>query len=566
MNEKALYMSGIVKADHPWKSPTRLDAHGPDRCEGAEAPPDDAKNGDTPARGGIPRGVGSGLPRLALGIVLGLVALKLALHLATNAFGPYEFHRDEFLYFAMGEHLRLWHMDFPPAIAIISESVRSTLGDSLLALRLAPALASAALVWLAALTARELGGARYAQGLAALCVLANVLFLRSGNLFQPVVFDQLWWTLGLFSLVKLGRTGDPRWWLAFGVSCGLGLLSKFSVLVFGLAVLLALVVTDTRRWLRTRWPWSAALIALAIGSPSIVGQILLGFPVLDQMGVLRRVQLGRVTPAAFISQQFLFGLGTFIALAGLGAFLLRRDWRPYRLVGWSCLWAFVLLLALKGKSYYAGPIYPVLFGAGAPLLERVRHRVRGPLIRWGAVALVAGYGLALLPVGLPILPPRQMEHYLAAMNLELATRTNVGARERLPQDYADMLNWEEQVRTVARVYEGLAVEERERAVILASNYGEAGAIDFYGPRYGLPDAIAYTGTYWFFGPGELPGEVVIAHGFERDDLTDHFESVMPAAHVTHPYAVAEERDLTLYVCRGPETTLQAIWPSLAGEH
>ncbi|UCF21089.1 MAG: glycosyltransferase family 39 protein [Gemmatimonadota bacterium] len=505
-------------------------------------------------------------PPLAIGVVSALVALKLLLHLATNALGPYEIHRDAFLYMAMGEHLRLFGMDFPPAIAMLSEATRALLGDSLFALRVPIALFSTGLLLLGALTARELGGGRFAQGMAALAVLANLLFLRSGNLFQPVVMDQFWWPLGLFALVKLARTEEPRWWIVFGLSCGLGLLTKFSMLIFGFAVFLALLATPARKTFATRWPWLAAGIAIVLGSPSFIGQIRLGWPLFDQMGDLRSAQLARVSGLEFIGEQILMGMGFILAVIGIAALTFAPSWRRYRVVGWTGLFAFLTLLVLKGKSYYIGPIYPVLYGAGAVVLERFRMPRWGALARWVTVVLVASWGAITLPLGLPVLAPPTMERYLAWLSLEGTTETNIGRQERLPQDYADMLNWREQVEEVARVYNSLPADERERAVIFASNYGEAGAIDFYGPRYGLPKAIAVTGTYWFFGPGDLPGEIVIFHGFDGNDLDDFCGSLEAAGYITHPYAVAEQRDLTVYVCRDTRTTLQELWPQLAGNN
>ena len=515
---------------------------------------------DTPEHTAVPERA-----PLALGIVGGLVALKLLAHLATNTFSPYEFHRDAFLYMAMGEHLRLFTMDFPPGIAILSQATRGLLGDSLFALRLPIALFSSALALLAALTARELGGRRFAQGLAVLAVLASPLFLRTGNLFQPVVLDQFWWTLGLFALVKLARTEEPRWWIVFGIACGLGLLSKFSMLIFGFAVFLALLVTPGRRAFLTRWPWIAAAIAIVLGSPSFIGQIRLGWPLFVQMGDLRGAQLARVTPLEFFSDQLLMGMGFVVAVIGIAGLTFVPSWRRYRTVGWTAVFAFVTLLVLRGKSYYIGPIYPVVFGAGAVLLERFRVPSWGAVARWATVALIAVYGALTLPAGLPILEPATMEGYLAWLSIDRASETNVGGRERLPQDYADMLNWREQVEEVARVYDALPPNEREQAVILASNYGEAGAIDFYGPRLGLPKAHAFVGTYWFFGPGDLPGEIVILHGFREDDFSSYCGSKTAAGFVSHPYAVAEQRDLTVYVCRDPTLTMQELWPRVEGE-
>jgi hypothetical protein len=392
------------------------------------------------------------------------------------------------------------------------------------------------------------------------------LFLRSANLLQPVVFDQLWWTVALLALIRWCRSGDPRTWLAFGAACGAGLLTKFSILVFGLATLLALLTTPARRALAGPWPWIAAVIALLLGSPSILGQIRLGFPIFDQMGDLARAQLSRVGPGEFLVGQALFGPAPFllggIGLAGLlGAHAFRRE----RVVGWICLWALVLLVAMRGKPYYAGPLYPTLIATGAVLLDGLAQTRRTTVVRWSAVGVVALWGGVMLPLGLPILPPERMEQYLAVLRLDRARTTNVGDVERLPQDYADMVGWRGLVAAVAEVYHGLPVAERERAAILASNYGEAGAVDFHGPRLGLPRAVAYVGTYWFFGPGPRPGDPTVLVGFPREDVEDGFATLDSAGSWTHPFMVAEQRDLTLFVGRGPRETLQQIWPRLEGE-
>ena len=502
-------------------------------------------------------------PPFATAVVGSLAVVKLSAHVATNAFGPYEFHRDEFLYFAMGEHFRLWHMDFPPLIAIESMVTRLLFGDSLVALRLPPAIMSTLLLILAALMAREFGGGRAAQGLAALAVFASGLFLRSGSLFQPVVIDQLWWTVALFALVKLGRTDDRRWWMLYGLATGFGLLSKFSILVFGFATLLALLATPARRWLRTPWPWIAAATALTLGSPSIIGQITLGFPIITYMGDLQSAQLSRVSPLSFLLEQPFMMSGFVLAVVGAAAMVGASAWAPYRLAGWAAVLSFLLLLLLRGKAYYTGPIYPILFAAGATVFERIPVPRWRTAAQWAVGAIMVVYTATFFPLGLPILPPEQLERYLIALGMQkTAATTNIGNRERIPQDYADMLNWEAQVAEIARVYHALPEADRLRAVILVSNYGEAGSIDFYDPRYELPPAIAYVGTYWFYGPGDLPGEVLILHGFPEDDWTELCGSRTAGGFVTHPFAVAEQRDLTIFVCRAPNTTLQDVWPQL----
>jgi 4-amino-4-deoxy-L-arabinose transferase-like glycosyltransferase len=519
----------------------------------------------------------------ALALVGALAAIKLAAHVATNVWTPYGFHRDEFLYMAMGRHLTLWRMEFPPAIAMLAELSRGLLGDSLVAVRLGPALAGSALVVLAALLARELGGGRYAQGLAALAVLAVPLFLRAANLFQPVVLDQLWWTLGLYALLRVGRahfetrqaTGAPRWWVALGVAAGLALLTKFTVAFLAVGVLAGVVLTPLRAALATRWPWVALVVALAIGSPSVVGQLRLGFPVAGQMRDLRSAQLERVTAAEFVGGQLLLGPAVLLALAGLLYLLRAEEMRPYRAAGWACVAAFFALLVLHGKPYYLGPVYPLLFGAGGAALEAwtAGRAVRGAgargtrsAVRTAAVALVVAYGVVTLPLGIPVLAPPATAAYASRLGITAAVRTNQGQQLPLPQDYADMLGWEAQVAAVARAYHALPPDQRARAVVIADNYGEAGAIDFFGPRHGLPPAVCTAGTYWFFGPGDKPGDVVVTLGVERESLARFYGTVTEVGRVANAWGVPEEANVAVHVGEQPRQTLQALWPSFAGQN
>ncbi|MBX6364426.1 MAG: glycosyltransferase family 39 protein [Gemmatimonadetes bacterium] len=515
-------------------------------------------------------------PTAALGLVLLLAFAVVGAHALTNLYSPYGVHRDEFLYLAMGRHLRLWAMDFPPMIALLAEWTRGVLGSSLVAIRLPSAVAHALLIFLAALLAREFGGGRFAQALAALAVALDPLFLRAGNLFQPVVLDQLWWTVGLLLLARVGRAGRGgaarAYWLLFGVACGLGLLTKFSILFLGVGALAGILLSPLRGWLRTPWPWLAAAVALALGSPSIVGQVQLGFPVVQQMRDLRGSQLVHVGYADFLLEQaVMLGPLLLLALAGLVRLVAAPSMRPYRAVGWSCAASFVVLWLLHGKGYYIGPIYPALLGAGAAAvglgLEALRargfRRIAGGLGAL-AVAVVLAFGVAALPFGLPVLPPPTMARYAAAAGATRAVTTNRGTQLPLPEDYADMLGWEEQAAAVARVYSALPPADRADAVVIADNYGEAGAIDFYARRYGLPGAIAPIGSYWFFGPGPKPGRVAIVMGSTREELLRYFREVEPAGRVTSTWAV--ERDVPLWIGRDPYRTLQQIWPEFAGRN
>lgn len=522
-------------------------------------------------------------PRFATFPVTLLVAVKLLLCAVVLATAWYGVHRDEFLYFSMGKHLRLFRMDFPPAIAILATLSHALFGSSLAAVRIFPTLEGAALIVLTAMLARELGGGQWAQTIAAFAVLTGPLFLRAGILFQPVVLDQFWWTLALCFLARAARIDDPLAqrtirrgpapgaWIGIGIALGLGLLTKFSVFFIATGILGALILTPMRRTLTTRWPWIAAALALAIGSPSIIGQITLGWPVVGQMRDLNAGQLQHVTYASFLSMQLLMlgPVAIVVALVGLIALLVSDRLRAFRVLAWACLLPFAIVMLAHGKGYYAGPIYPTLLAAGAVTIEHapfasdtwVTH-----ILRWGTVLGIAAYGILLLPISVPILPPAQTAQYAARLGVDAALRTNAGVMDRLPQDYADMLGWENQSRALAAVYRSLTPAEQREAVIGAGNYGEAGAAEFHGPKYGLPGVVSSVGSFWFFGPGTKPGRVLIMIGGNPADIAPMYGSIVEAARVTSPWSVREERDVPIYVARDQKMTLQQVWPRLAGRN
>ncbi len=506
-------------------------------------------------------------PPFAAREVYAVAAITLLLHLVTNLVTPYGIQRDEFLYFAMGRHLRLWRMDFPPFIAIASEIQRFIFGDSLVGLRIVPAVASTLTVLLAGRLTRELGGGRFAQVFAAVAVLGSVFFQRAGNLFQPVILDALWWTLGFYVLARLCRAPEDerRWWIWLGVVGGIGLLTKFSILFFGFGVLIGLLATPWRRALLTLRPYETLAIALALGSPSIVGQVALGWPLVGQMQDLKMYQLEHVSIAGFFVTQVLFGPAMLVGAWGVVAILATRALRPFRLVAWTCVAIWVTLAVLHGKPYYVGGTYPLLFAAGAVQLELLTGTARRSALRWSVAGLVAAYGLLILPYGVPILAPPAMMRYMAALGPAGAQKDNQGNPLPLPQDYADMLGWEQRAAAVAQAYRTLGPLERARAVVIADNWGEAGALEFYGPRYGLPPVVSAAGSFYFFGPGRLPGRVAVTLGESRDRLRQLFDSVEAGPHLTDSLTVREERDLTVYVCRGIKRTLQELWPDVAGK-
>ncbi|MGH9369285.1 MAG: glycosyltransferase family 39 protein [Thermoanaerobaculia bacterium] len=501
--------------------------------------------------------------RGATAVLLALAAVKLVAHLANAA--RYGIFRDELYYLACAEHLDWGYVDQPPLIAGIAWVARRLFGESLYGLRFLPALAGAAKVVLAGLLARALGGGRFSQAIAALAVLAAPIYLGIDHLLTMNAFEPLFWMGGALAAIRWTRTGDDRLWIWFGALLGLGLLNKQTTFVFGFAMLAGLLVTPARAALRLRGFWIGGGVAFAIFLPNLVWMARHGFPMLELLGNIRAS--GRnvsLDPLAFLGQQvlFLLPLSAPLWIAGLAWLLAAREARPYRFLGWAFVVLELTLFLTGGRVYYAAAFFPLLFAAGGVALERVLS-VRRRLAWLGPAyaALVAAAGVVFAPLTLPVLSQDAYIRYAARLGIE-QPRIETHEMGRLPQIYADMHGWEEMAQAVARVYRALPEEARRHTAIVGNNYGESGAIDFFGPGLGLPRAIGVHQSYWLWGPGETRPEVLIVLGEgDRAALESKCASVEEVARLDHPYAMPYE-NRPIYLCRGPKGDLREIWPLL----
>jgi len=488
-----------------------------------------------------------------------LSCLALTLYLLTS--GQYGYFRDEFYYLACGEHLDWGYVDHPPFVALMAFVTRSLLGDSLLAIRFFPAVCGALVVLLTGLMARELGGGRFAQPLAALAALISPVYLAVNHVFSMNAFDYLFWALAAYVLIRLLKTDNPKLWLLFGLVTGIGLMNKYSMGFQGFGVVVGLLLTAARRHLRSKWFWLGGLVAFVIFLPHILWQIQHGFPTREFIRNATVYKIAPVSPLSFVGAQLL-EMHPFTApiwLTGLCSLLFSADGKKYRLMGWIYVAVLALFLATRAKSYYLSPAYMMLLAAGAVAIEAfVRRSGRNWLKPASLVALTTG-GLITLPYALPVLPVETFIIYQDSLGL----RPQAGERHRLgklPQMYADMFGWEEMVITVADIYHRLSPEEKTKAVIYASNYGEAGAIDFFGKRYGLPKAISGHNNYWLWGPRNPAAQIVITVGESLEDVRKTFDRVELGAVHVHPYAMPYESNLPIYVGRNPKRPLKEVWP------
>lgn len=494
-------------------------------------------------------------PRVAA-IVVTLIAARALLPLVLLD-PSWEYHRDELLYFAMGDHVA-WRMQFPPLIAVLAKLSTLVFGDSVWAARVPAALGGAAITATVLWLLHRLGAGLRAMLLAWLGLALAPVFLRSSLLFQPVVFDQLWATLAVAALMLAAVEDRPRWWLLVGAALGFGLLTKMSSLMYGAAVLaIALLHPRLRRQLATPWPWAAAAIALLLGLPTLLGQMHYAWPFLQQLDALKAGQFAHTSFVGTLLEQPL--LLTPAALLVASSVFAGHRLRPAVVVaGGFATGLLALVLWQGGKAYYAAPAYPLLIGLGAMVVEESRRRWAVPAVAAAVIAI----GAPLVPMGVPMLEPAAMAAYAA--RLGVGTTTNRGVELALPQDYADMLGWRAKAEAVARAYEALGEVERSKVVIVGANYGQAGALARYSPRFGYPYPISAAGDFHAWGPGDRSGEVLLmlAEPDARADLERLYGRVDEVAALTDPRTVPEERDVRIFVAREPCASLAEVWPSV----
>jgi 4-amino-4-deoxy-L-arabinose transferase-like glycosyltransferase len=499
------------------------------------------------------------LPQEALArSVYALAALAVLVHFLFN--GKYGYFRDELYYAACGEHLAWGYVDHAPLIAFASWLSRALFGDSLFALRLLPALSAAPKVLLAGWMAREVGGARFAQFLAALLVFLAPIYLTFDNFLSMNAFEPVFWMACAAIVLRISNGGSPRLWLWFGFVSGIGILNKHSMLFFGSGLVVGLMLTSARKQF-ARWEiWTAAAIALLIFLPNLVWEIHNGYPTIALLRTVIGTKYATISPVAYIGEQFLLvnPLAAPFWIVGLYFFLFDKDGRKYAVLGYAYLVVLIEMIALHGKIYYLAPAYIMLLAGGAVWWEQnlfsrarawVKPAILTPLITSGVIAA---------PLAMPILPVAVAAKYCALWDVQDVKVENVPLNS-LPQLFGDMFGWQEQVQAMSRAVDSLPPKEQTRVTLLAYNYGEAGAIDYFGKHYGLPKAISGHNQYGVWGPRGASADVTVAIGFTRKRLARAFSEVTPFETISPAYALPEESGLTIYVCRRPRKNLTDSW-------
>jgi hypothetical protein len=482
--------------------------------------------------------------------ILWLLGLGLfLLHMFTNH--QYGFHQDELVVLDNANNLDWGFVEYPPLTPFLARIELTLFGLSLVGARTFAALAQSIVLVLTGLMARELGGNRKTQIIAAVAAALAPIALIQGSLIQYVTFDFLWSVLIAYLMIRLLKSENPRWWVPIGAVIGLGMMTKYNMVMFVAGVVGGVLFTNARRYLRSSWLWGGVGLSLLIFLPNLIWQVQHNFISLEFLSSIhaRDVAIGRAD--GYLLEQFLF-CANIVAIplwiAGLYYYFFHQQGKQFRVIGWMYVIPFLIYLVTRGRSYYLAPAYPMLIAAGAVIWERwlespAPNQAKS-MFRPTWTALVIG-GLVSAALSLPIAPINSPWWNIVSGVHDIFT---------------EQIGWPEMIGTVAGIYADLPEEEKLRVGILTAENDEAAALNLYGLQYGLPKAISGSDTFWLRGYGDPPPETLIVIGYSREEVASAAEECEVAGTITNPYGV--ENDLRyppdIFVCRG----LRISWPEL----
>jgi 4-amino-4-deoxy-L-arabinose transferase-like glycosyltransferase len=488
---------------------------------------------------------------LLLALGWGLI-LILVIVIASQQYG---FHRDELAMLDNGQHQAWGYVEYPPLVPFLAFVSEALFGLSLVGNRLFSILAACLILLLTGRMADELGGSRRAQFVAALAAVSAPVLLFDGVFLTYEIFDYLWWVVIAYCMIRLLKSENPRWWLGIGAAIGLGAMTKYTIAFEVIGVAAGVLFTPARRYLKSPWLWAGAALAALIVLPNLLWQaqhqwIALAFTYSIHT---RDISIGRTGLLSYLFTQLYAcaNLGAIVLwISGFWYYARRPEGQKFRTLAWMAAVPFGLFLILQGRGYYPAPIYPMLIAAGSCQIERRLAALSGRRLCWQRIwrygSLVMG-SLLFMAIVFPLAPVNSVWWQVdAAANSEI--REEIG--------------WPELVQTIAGMRSSLPAAEQAGVGILTGNYGEAAAVDLYGPAYGLPGAISGIDSYWLRGYGNPPPQTLIVVGFSQQDLAPIFQSCQLAGHTSNRYGILNEEtrdDPDIYVCRNPRQPWPQWW-------
>jgi hypothetical protein len=491
-------------------------------------------------------------------IILLLAFLNIAIHLKFS--GNLEFHRDELLYFSLGQHPDFGYATVPPMIGWVAWTMQSIFGYSLFAVRFFPALMSGLMVFLISAMAKELGGSGYARILAAVGIIVSIIGLRTFLLFQPVHIDLIFWTLLFYLVIKYVNTSSGTYLVLIGIMAGASLLNKYLVGLFLLLLFIIVPFTQYRTIFSKRKFWIGVLAGFVVFLPNLIWQIMNGIPVIDHFSELKRTQLVNVDRGAFLMEQLIMpGAASILTVAGLIFLFVSKRVIKYRFLGLVSISVIITLMLMQGKSYYTQGVFPFLIAAGAVSWE---HALRKSWSRILLPLLLIILTIPVLPIGIPVYKTEGLVKYFKELGtrygMDFVCRFEDGSIHSLPQDYADMLGWEELASIAYNAWQ--MVPDKSTAFIYCENYGQAGAITVIGKKYGLPEAVCFSESFLYWIPDKFDPDitsVIYINDEMGDDVRQLFRKITVAGSISNPDA--REYGTTVYLCQEPSGSFNYFW-------
>lgn len=498
-------------------------------------------------------------------LILALIGvINMCLHMFPGY--NFEYHRDELLYFSLCNHLDSGYATTPPMVAFMAFLSKSIFGYSVFSVRFFPALFSGIVAFLAALIAKELKGNFKSQVLSAIGVTGSLFLFTIFEVFTPYYLDVFFWTLIIFLIVKFINSDNNKTLILLGIVIGFSVLNKYNVIFLLTSILVVVPFTSHRKIFSNKFFYLGLILAVIIASPNIIWQITHQFPVINHMKELKETQLDNVNRLEFIIEQLIFLLPfTFIVIPGIIFFLIEKQLKEYRFLISISAVVLILLLLLKGKSFYTAGLFPFLIVTGALFLEKVFAKKYLFISVTGVLVILSAL---LLPLGLPLFKPTKMVQYFDAFasvtGADFLRKDEDGNYRKLPQVYADMLGWNEITEKTNQAW--MQVSDKNSSFIFCANYGQAGAISVIGNKYNLPEPVSFSESFQYWLPKEFDNEITeLVYVIGTDamdsgnfkDLNDFFNERVEIGTVENPLAI--EYGTKIYLYKNPKSDFHEFW-------
>jgi len=462
-------------------------------------------------------------------IVLFLGIVKLLLHLLTNT--NYGLHRDAYLYYSLGENLDWGFMSVPPFIALVAKISTLLFGNTVFGLRFFPALVGGISVIVIAAIVKELKGGKFAMIIALLAFILSPALLRSNSLFQPVTFNQFFWLLAGYLIIKLVNSKNERLWLLIFLVFAIGFLNKYSIIFFAFSILSAFLLSPHRHLINSKYFLVGFAMAFVIIFPNLIWQYLHGWPVITHMATLQKTQLVHVSLMGFFMDQLIMNLpGIITWLTGLIVFTFFSNEKKFRFVGIGFFILLVILIIARGKGYYTIGYYSLFFALGGYAIDKYyKQTLKYSVALFNLIIIIP-----MLPMSLPVLKHENLAKFSRPI-APMVNRWEDGKIHAIPQDFADMTGWQELANLVIEFYQSLPPEKQKQTMIFAENYGQAGAIYFHGKKFNIPRPVSFDDNFIFWAPSNIDNKSLLYAGHDATEVKEMFETCKKIGEINNIY-------------------------------